>query len=86
MLLVDQRRDSEAGRLGRVRRSGTDLLDGVGDRVQQRLLLEPGHRALRAVMDLLLGVDRAGKHLGPAEVDADNAVRRHVGHHTRSHG
>jgi len=60
----------------RGRRGGAHLLDGVGDRIQERRLLDPRHRALAlgGGWDLLLGIDGAGEHLGAAEVDPDDAV------------
>src|SRR6185436_20937694 len=38
-------------------------------------------RAMDAVVDVQVGVDDARKQLRAAEIDPDNALRRHLGHY-----
>ena len=81
--LVDQAGDPEAdgvdlARRRRARASST----AVDDRVEQ-LALRRARAPTRcdAVVDVEIRVDDAGEQLRAAEIDPDNALRRHLGHY-----
>ena len=74
-LRIDTRRDPEADGLDAVERQ---LAHDLGELVEQRGL---GHRRRRAVddrNDAPVGLDETGADLGPADVDADHTVGRHL--------
>ena len=71
--VVHEAGDAEADADDRIPRSATGLLDGLGDRVEERCGVGMGHEPLGAVMDPEVRVDHARQELRASQVDADHA-------------
>ena len=71
--VVHEARDAEADADHRIPCSPTRLLDGLGDRVEERCGVGVGYEPLGAVMDPEVRVDHARQELRASQVDADHA-------------